>query len=85
MQDLRAVDGAQSESFRRSSVDVESLTIPVVPVERSSALNGIPEIRCYPDTEVTSCDVVVRCNNDWLVDILGRIVEDFPAAIILNA
>ena len=85
LQDLCAVDGTQREIPGRSSVDVETRAAPVVPVERSGTLNRIPEIRRHPDTEITGCDVVVRCNNDWLVDVLGRIMEDLPAAIVLNA
>lgn len=56
----------------------------MVPLEGGDAARGRPEIRGDVDFQVAGCDVVEGGDDDGLVDVFCCVVENFPAAIVLD-
>lgn len=78
-QHARGVEGADGErGWWRADVR-DGRAVPMVPLEVGDTACGGPEVGGNVDFQVAGCDVIEWRDDDWLVDVFGYIVEDFPS------
>lgn len=83
---MGAIDGAYGEVCCCGGyVGAEGVAGPVVPFKGCGAGDGFPQVGCYPDADVSGRGVGVGGDDDGLEGVFGRVVQDFPPPVVLDA